>query len=131
VAAAVRAAGYLSEETDGVGSSGSGEDELEYADAESGPPSYTHDMEVGRKTRDPSTDAGGTVERRPSKRQQEKAAEAHLPHAGEAHPPPLHDVKGHPHHAGEAQPPAPHNPHDAQLEEEKMMPGGSRFIENT
>ncbi|KAJ7107770.1 hypothetical protein C8R44DRAFT_843034 [Mycena epipterygia] len=85
VAAAVRAAGYLSEETDGVGSSG--EDELEYADAEGGPPSYTHDMEMDKKTRDASSDAGGTVERRPSKRQQEKAAEGHLPHAGEARPP--------------------------------------------
>ncbi|KAJ6550854.1 hypothetical protein DFH09DRAFT_1262706 [Mycena vulgaris] len=135
VAAAVRAAGYLSEETDGVGSSE--EDELEYADAEGGPPSYTHDMEMDKKPRDPSIDAGVAVERRPSKRQQEKAAEGHLPHAGEAHPPhdvevpPLHDVKGHPHHAVEVHPPASHNPHDAQPEEEKMMPGGSRFVEHT
>ncbi|KAJ7347263.1 hypothetical protein DFH08DRAFT_1002010 [Mycena albidolilacea] len=68
VAAAVRAAGYLSEDTDGVGSSG--EDELEYADTEGGPPSYTHDMEMDKKAHDPSTDAGGTVERRPSKHQQ-------------------------------------------------------------
>ncbi|KAJ7601488.1 hypothetical protein B0H17DRAFT_969664, partial [Mycena rosella] len=134
VAAAVRAAGYLSEETDGVGSSG--EDEFEYADAEGGPPSYTHDMEMDKKTRDPSTDAGVTVEHRPSKRQQEKAAEGHLPHAGEAHPPhdvevpSLHDVKGHPHHAVEVHPPASYNPHDAQPEEEKTMPGGSRFMEN-
>jgi hypothetical protein len=122
----VRAAGYLSEDTDGVGSSG--EDELEYADTEGGPPSYTHDMEMDKKARDPSTDAGVSVERRPSKRQQEKAAEGHLPHAGEAHPP--HDVEGHPHHAAEVHPPVSHNPHDAPPEEEKMMPGGSRFVEN-
>ncbi|KAF8199371.1 hypothetical protein K438DRAFT_2016120 [Mycena galopus ATCC 62051] len=132
VAAAVRAAGYLSEETDGVGSSE--EDELEYADAEEGgPPSYTHDAEMDKKkTRDPSTDAGETVERHPSKRQQEKAAEGHLPHGGEAaahhaEVPPLHDA----HHAVEVDPPTSHNPPNAQPEVEKMMPGGSRFIENT
>ncbi|KAJ6540570.1 hypothetical protein B0H19DRAFT_332296 [Mycena capillaripes] len=128
VAAAVRGAGYLSEATDGAGSSE--EDELEYTDAEGGPPSYTHDMEMDKKTRDPSTDAGGTVERRPSKRQQEKAAEGQIPHAAEAHPPHDDDVKGHPQHAAEVHPPASHDPHDAQPEEEKMMPGGSRFTEH-
>ncbi|KAJ7196245.1 hypothetical protein GGX14DRAFT_473834 [Mycena pura] len=119
VAAAVRAAGYHSEETDGAGSSG--EDELEYADAEGGPPSYTHDMEMDKKARDPSTDAGAGVGRRPSRRQQEKGAEGHFPHAGEARPP--HDAAVPDHHAD---PPASNG---AQPEEEKM-PGGSRFMEN-
>ncbi|KAJ6540575.1 hypothetical protein B0H19DRAFT_1313269 [Mycena capillaripes] len=131
VAAAVRGAGYagyLSEATDGAGSSE--EDELEYTDAKGSQPSYTHDMEMDKKTREPSTDAGVTVERRPSKRQQEKAPEGQIPHTGEAHPPHDDDVKGHPHRAVEIHPSISHNTHDAQPEEEKMMPGGSRFTEN-
>ncbi|KAJ7283216.1 hypothetical protein C8J57DRAFT_1709662 [Mycena rebaudengoi] len=93
VAAAVRAAGYTSGEdgTDGTDEGSSvDEDELEYVDAEeSHPPSYSHQHEMGASayplekghSRAPSTstDAGASVSRRPSKRQQEKAPEVH-PH---------------------------------------------------
>ncbi|KAJ7772839.1 hypothetical protein DFH07DRAFT_801688 [Mycena maculata] len=129
VAAAVRAAGYVSEEEDGETEEGSSveeeeeEDGLEYADeGEDGanPPSYTnphHMMEMGANgfpiekkghARQPSAmnDAGANVSRRPSKRQQEKAPEGRAPHAAAA---------------GD----------DAEGEAEKVMPGGeSRFMEN-
>ncbi|KAF7375396.1 PH domain-containing protein [Mycena sanguinolenta] len=97
VAAAVRAAGYVSEEEEegetDEGSSVEEEDEgdgLEYADADegAGPPSYSHprhSMEMGANGfpiekkghgRQPSTSGdGANLSRRPSKRQQEKAPE--------------------------------------------------------
>ncbi|KAF7335663.1 PH domain-containing protein [Mycena venus] len=124
VAAAVRAAGYVSEEEDGEtddeGSSVEEEDDdgLEYADADGegvGPPSYSnprHSLEMGANgypidkkghARQPSNaTGGGDLSRRPSKRQQEKAPEGRPPHDAAA---------------GEA--------------DDKTMPGGeSRFTEN-
>ncbi|KAJ7872788.1 hypothetical protein B0H14DRAFT_2721237 [Mycena olivaceomarginata] len=101
VAAAVRAAGYVSEEEDenesDEGSSveeDEDEEGLEYADAEAGPPSYSnprHSIEMGANgypiekkghARQPSnaTGDGANLSRRPSKRQQEKAPEGRPPH---------------------------------------------------
>ncbi|KAJ7087598.1 hypothetical protein B0H15DRAFT_298692 [Mycena belliarum] len=136
VAAAVRAAGYASEEEDGeTDDEGSSveeeEDGLEYADADeerAGPPSYSGHHQVlemgangfpidkkgnggpGRGRTLSQSRAGGdgaTVSRRPSKRQQEKAPEGRAPHA-------TGDEKT-----------------VAAEEEDKVMPGGeSRFMEN-
>ncbi|KAJ7163876.1 hypothetical protein C8R43DRAFT_918869 [Mycena crocata] len=116
VAAAVRAAGYLSEE-DGTdeGSTVEEEDDLEYVDADDGtsPPSYSHmgathyPFEKGH-SRQTSKDEGASVSRRPSKRQQEKAPEGHP-----THPSPL--------------------PESSAEAEEKVLPGGvpeSKFREN-
>ncbi|KAK6996651.1 PH domain-containing protein [Favolaschia claudopus] len=129
VAAAVRAAGYVSEdeegegETDDEGSSVEEEEDLEYVDAAADvePPSYSnprHSMEIGANGypiekkghgRQPSQGDGANLSRRPSKRQQEKAPEGKPPHA-----------------AGEDGVAAP-----AANDEVKSMPGGeSRFMEN-
>ncbi|KAJ7438204.1 hypothetical protein B0H11DRAFT_2105399 [Mycena galericulata] len=140
VAAAVRAAGYVSEEEDG-GSEEEGssveeedaEDGLEYADAEdgegAGPPSYTghhqQGMEIGANgfpidkkphgnghARQPSGSA--TVSRRPSKRQQEKARAVGVG--------PDADADGADGAAADG---------TATGAEDKTMPGGeSRFLEN-
>ncbi|KAJ7202423.1 hypothetical protein GGX14DRAFT_523988 [Mycena pura] len=133
VAAAVRAAGYVSEEDEEGSDEGSSveeeeEDGLEYVDAdgEDGvrPPSYTtphHALEMGangypidkkghmRQASNAVNDAGANVSRRPSKRQQEKAPEGRTPHAAG------NDVDG----------------QELPAEEANTMPGGeSRFKEN-
>ncbi|KAJ6622223.1 hypothetical protein B0H10DRAFT_2162837 [Mycena sp. CBHHK59/15] len=79
VAAAVRAAGYVSEEEEtDEGSSVEEEEEdegLEYGDAEA------RRLEKKGNGRQPLNDGGANVSRRPSKRQQEKAPEGRPPHA--------------------------------------------------
>ncbi|KAJ7235597.1 hypothetical protein B0H12DRAFT_135864 [Mycena haematopus] len=121
VAAAVRSAGYVSEEEEETDEGSSVEEEddgLEYVDAEgdaAGPPSYSnprHSMEMGANgypmekkghARQPTNGEGANLSRRPSKRQQEKAPEGRVPHTA---------------------------PEDAEADD-KIMPGGeSRFTEN-
>ncbi|KAF7302372.1 PH domain-containing protein [Mycena chlorophos] len=100
VAAAVRAAGYLSEDEDGSEEGSSveedEEDGLEYVDADGEPPSYSmpHSALVtgangypldkknghSRHASTATNAEGATVSRRPSKRQQEKAPEGREPH---------------------------------------------------
>ncbi|KAK7441839.1 hypothetical protein VKT23_016500 [Stygiomarasmius scandens] len=102
VEAAVRAAGYVSEEEDEIetdeGSSVEEEEDEEeddeelYEEAEDGPPSYSHNHTVPggvgengypvdkKPLPDDDGEQGGNVSRRPSKRQMEKAPEGKEPH---------------------------------------------------
>ncbi|KAF8901966.1 hypothetical protein CPB85DRAFT_1377262 [Mucidula mucida] len=80
VAAAVRAAGYVSEEEESEEEEGADAGETEE------PPSYTHPPHhelVDKNGYPVDKKEGADIGRRPSKRQMEKAPEGHLPHGHE------------------------------------------------